>query len=275
MASRMWLGTDSTDPTSFDAAANWSSSTKPIAGDTVIFSASYNNPCTKDIDQGTTAFGSVVVEKGFTQDIGTVTSPLTCTPGKFEYHGGGVIYADLGAASIPVVITNSGSGAGGTYGVYLVGTITTVSVSGGRVAIASFAGDSATITSVNQSGGTVLIGSGSSAPTSITLNGGTLETKVSAGTATVYRGKFTTREAAAITTKLNAYGGRLVLSGSGTIADLLLDGDAEIDFTQNGVARTVSAIKNNGGAISYDPGVMTFTAETDPDKIITKNVTVA
>jgi len=275
MASRMWLGTDSTDPTAFDAAANWSGSTLPGAGDVVIFSPSYNNPCTKNIDQGTTAYNEIVVEPGFTQDIGTPTDPLTCEPGKFEYHGGGVIYADLGAASIPVVITNSGSGAGGTYGVYLKGTITTVSVSGGRVAIANFAGDSATITSVNQSGGTVLLGAGSSAPTTITLNGGGLETKVSAATVTVYNGTFTTREAAAITTKLNAYGGRLVLSGSGTIADLLLDGNAGIDFTQSGVARTVSAIKNNGGSLSYDPGVMTFTAETDPDKIITKSVTVA
>lgn len=275
MATRMWLGTDSTDPTAFDAAANWSGSTLPGSGDTVVFSPTYNNACTKNVDQGTTAYGEIVVEPGFTQQIGNATDPLKCTPGKFEYHGGGIIYADLGAASIPVVVTNSGSGAGGTYGVYLEGTITTVSVSGGKVAVASFPGDSATITTVRQSGGTVLLGAGSSSPTTVTVNGGSFTTKVSAATVNVYKGTFTTGEAAAITTKLNAYGGNLNLSGSGTIADLLLDGNAEIDFTKSGVARTVSAIKNNGGAISYDPGVITFTAESAPDRIIRKSVTVA
>jgi len=275
MASRMWLGTDSTDPTAFDAAANWSGSTLPGAGDTVIFSPSYNNACTKNIDQGTTAYGEIVVEPGFTQDIGTPTDPLTCEPAKFEYHGGGVIYADIGSAAIPVVVSSSGSGAGGTYGVYIKGTITTLSVSGGRVAVASFAGDSATLTTVRQSGGVVLLGSGSSAPTTVTVNGGELTSKVNAATVNVYKGSFTNGEAAQITTKLNAYGGRLILNGSGTIADLLLDGQAEIDFTQSGVARTVTAIKNNGGTISYDPGVITFTAETAPDRIVRKSITVA
>ena len=88
MAAITWLGTDSTSPTDFDTTSNWSSGAVPGAGDTVVFTSTYNNDCTTNVNQGTTAFSSVVVEAGYTATIGSFTSPLIADPSKFEYHGG-------------------------------------------------------------------------------------------------------------------------------------------------------------------------------------------
>ena len=80
MAAITWLGTDASNPGDFDSTANWSSASVPGAGDTVVFTSEYNYDCTVGMNQGTTAFSSIVVEAGFTATIGSFTSPLTSDP---------------------------------------------------------------------------------------------------------------------------------------------------------------------------------------------------
>lgn len=276
MTVALWLGTDATAPTDFAQAANWSTSLVPGAGDDLIFTNSYNNPMTTGVDRGTTAFDSVHVEEGFTQQIGSYESPLISHVAKFEYYGGGIVWADLGASGgIPVTVTNSGATANGAWGVNLKGDITTLSVSGGTVAVNVEAGFSGALTALHATGGTTVLGSNLTSVTSIDVISGLVETRESVPTVRVYGGEFRTSGSAAITTKLSVYAGNCVLSGSGTIADLLLDSDggSQLDFSKSGIARTVTAIKNNGGSIVYDPNVMTFTTDSAPDKAVRKTVT--
>jgi hypothetical protein len=276
MASNTWLGTDATAPTSFTTDANWSTGAVPTAGDDLVFTSDYNNACAQSVDQGTTAFGSLYVENGYTNQIGAFGAPFISAVENFEYNGGGVIWADLGDASgIPVTITNSGAGASGAYGVNLKGNITTLSVSGGTVAVNLESGYSGTLTALRSSGGTVVLGPNLTSVTSVDMTGGVVEARKNIPTVRVMGGEFRTSGSAAITTKLSVYAGNCVLSGSGTIADLLLDSDggSQIDFSRNGISRTVTAIKNNGGTLIYDPNVITFTTDTSPDKAVRKTIT--
>lgn len=276
MTVALWLGTDATDPTDFDTAANWSTESVPVAGDDLIFSNSFNNPMTTGVDRGTTAFDSVYVEEGFTQQIGSYESPLISHVAAFEYHGGGIVWAELGdSGGIPVTVTNSGARANGAWGVNLKGDISTLSVSGGSVGVNVEAGFSGTLSALHATGGTTVLGSNLTSVTSIDVIGGVVETRENVPTVRVYGGEFRTSGSAAITTKLSVYGGNCVLSGSGTIAEILLDsgGVSQLDFSKRGIARTVTEIKNNGGTVIYDPNVITFTTDAEPDKAVRKTVT--
>ena len=274
MAAITWLGTDASNPGDFDSTANWSSSSVPGAGDTVIFTSEYNYDCTVGMNQGTTAFSSIVVEAGFTASIGSFTSPLTSDPSKFEYHGGGIIWIKLGSTGIPVVVSNSGASANGSYGVNLEGTVSTLTVSNGRVGYCTHTGQTGSVTNVRVSGGVSVLGSNLTSVTNVDITGGEVETRETPATVKVYNGKFKTAEDAGVSTKLTLYGGSAVLAGTGTVADLLLDAPAgsTVDMTTSGIARTITAFKNNGGSLLYDPNVITITTETDADKAIRKTV---
>ena len=50
MAIKTWLGTDGTSPTAFNLGDNWSDGVAPGTGDTLVFSASYNNSCLTNLD---------------------------------------------------------------------------------------------------------------------------------------------------------------------------------------------------------------------------------
>ena len=275
MTVTMWLGTDATSPTDFSTAANWSAGSVPVASDDLIFTNSYNNPMTEGVDQGTTAFSSFYVEAGYTAQIGSFESPLISDVSKFDYHGGGVIWVKLGASGgIPVNVTNSGATANGAWGVNIDGDVSTLSVSGGSVAVNVEAGFSGSLTALHSMGGQTVLGSNLTAVTSVDVLGGVVETRESVPTVRVYSGTFKTADAAAITTKLSVYGGDCVLNGTGTIADILLDSDggSTLDFTQTGISRTVTNIKNNGGVVVYNPNVITFTTDATPDKAVRKAV---
>jgi hypothetical protein len=274
MAEIYWQGDDSIEPADFNTAANWAGGVVPVAGDDILFSPQYNNACTTNTDQGSTGFGDVIIEEGFTADIGTVAEPLTCIPDKFEYNGQGVIHADLTTAAIPVIITNSAAFAAGKAGVNVNGSaITTLSIAGGSCAVGFGAGDIATVTTARVTGsGRLIIGNGTTL-TNLDVISGTADLRAAAATVKVFGGRLLTAEAAAISTKLTAYAGDLVLSGSGTIADLLLDGTPSVDFTQSGIARTVTAFKNNGGTVKRDANVVTITTETVADRPATTSVT--
>ena len=87
MSTIMWKGLVSED---YNASGNWDGDAVPGAGDTVIFSPLYNNPVTQNLDQGTTAISDVIVEPGYTADIGSSALYYKATFSKFRYSGGGL-----------------------------------------------------------------------------------------------------------------------------------------------------------------------------------------
>lgn len=274
MAIKTWTGNDSTNPTSFGLADNWSDGVAPAAGDTLIFSATYNANCTSQLDAGTTAFSKIIVEEGFSADIGTSSANLISNVGLIEYHGSGIAYFKVGSGGININVTSSGGDTTGNYGVHIDGTVSTLTVSGGNVAVCNDSADSGAVTNVRVSGGYVCLGAQLTSISTVNITGGKVLTRKSAGTVKIYGGNFETAEDAAISTKLTSYGGTCTLNGTGTVADIEANGDAStvIDFTKQGVARTVTTLKQNGGTIIYDPDVITITTDSDPDKAIQRSV---
>ena len=274
MAIKTWLGTDGTSPTAFNLGDNWSDGVAPGTGDTLVFSASYNNSCLTNLDAGTTAFSKIIVEEGFSGTIGGATSSLISDVGLIEYHGKGIAYFKVGSGGINTIITNSGGDSSGNYGVHIDGTISTLTVSGGNVAICNESADSGAVTNVRVSGGYVCLGAQLTSVSNVNITGGKVLTRKSAGTVKIYGGNFETAEDAAISTKLTSYGGTCTMNGTGTVAEIEANGDAStvIDFTKQGVARTVTTLKQNGGTIIYDPDVITITTDSDPDKAIQRSV---
>ena len=130
------------------------------------------------------------------------------------------------------------------------------------------------MTNVRVSGGYVCLGAQLTSVSNVNITGGKVLTRKSAATVKIYGGNFETAEDAAISTKLTSYGGTCTMNGTGTVAEIEANGDAStvIDFTKQGVARTVTTLKQNGGTIIYDPDVITITTDSDPDKAIQRSV---
>lgn len=274
MAIKTWLGTDTANPTSFNTADNWSDNVAPGSGDTLVFTATYNNPCLTNLDSGSTAYSKIIVEDGFSATIGTATERLISDVGLLEYHGQGVAYFKVGSGGINTIITNSGGDTQGNYGVHIDGTISTLTVSGGSVAVCNETSDSGAVTNVRVSGGYVCLGAQLTSISAVNITGGKVLTRKSASSVKVYGGNFETAEDAAISTKLTSYGGTCTLNGTGTVAEIEANGDAStvIDFTKQGVARTVTTLKQNGGTLIYDPDVITITTDSTPDKAVQRSV---
>lgn len=268
MAVTTWKGTDSTSPTDFNTAANWTNGS-PSAGDTIIFSPAYDNPCTENVDQGTTAYAEILVEQGFTSDIGSADVYLTASPTDFSYHGSGRIYMDFGTSSgIDPVISSSASYALGTYAIHLKGDIDVLSITGGAVAIAYHAGDSASISTASVSKGRLHVSSQTSSFSALTQTGGTVTTNQSVGTVKLLKGSFATGEDAGISTSLTAYSGSATLNGTGTYASIQIEDQANVNMTNSGRARTITTLAQNGGHFFYDPSVITIGTDTAPNRIV-------
>tara|TARA_Y100001972_G_C7656605_1_gene330685 strand:+ start:1689 stop:2537 length:849 start_codon:yes stop_codon:yes gene_type:complete len=274
MAIKTWTGADTSAPTAFNEPNNWSDGAVPGSGDTLVFSAQYDFSCTSSLDAGTTAFTKIIVEEGFSGDIGTSSASLISDVGLIEYHGKGIAYFKVGSGGINTIITNSGGDSSGNYGVHIDGTISTLTVSGGNVAVCNESADSGAVTNVRVSGGYVCLGAQLTSVSNVNITGGKVLTRKSAATVKIYGGNFETAEDAAISTKLTSYGGTCTMNGTGTVAEIEANGDAStvIDFTKQGVARTVTTLKQNGGTIIYDPDVITITTDSDPDKAIQRSV---
>ena len=273
MADITWLGADSTDPTDFETSANWEGGVVPGAGDTLIFSPEYNNPLTSNIDQGTTAFSEVIVEAGYSADIGATGDPLKGSFSSFQYHGSGRIWIDFSTASgIDPVVTKSAPFNQGQYSVHMKGSIDVLTVSGGSVAVASGQSDTASVATLTVSGGRVNISSRTTALTTVNQSGGKIFAHCDAGTVKIMNGDFHTVESAGITTSLTQYGGVSRLNGSGTIALLALNDNALSVFTENGVPRTITTLTQNGGNIMYDPSVITISTDTSPNRPVLRSI---
>tara|TARA_R100000808_G_scaffold18377_1_gene40281 strand:+ start:2242 stop:3066 length:825 start_codon:yes stop_codon:yes gene_type:complete len=258
MADKIWLGTDSSTPTDWNTAANWSPSGVPSASDNVRLVASYSNNLA-GYDASGTALADFIVEDGYSGTIGSKTADLQISCTYFEFAGSGLSYIDLGSSSVsPRIVTTGGTAGAGRYSLYLIGTaISVISVEAGSVGLAAVHGQASTITTVRQRGGTVKVGAGA-ALTNLTSYGGTSEIATDITTVKVYGGTVTTSEQAAVTTA-TITAGTLIHNGTGAITTATIDG-GELDLARTGAARTITTLNlNPGGGLKYDPDAITIT----------------
>lgn len=268
MADAIWYGTTST---AWATSANWSSD--PTTGDHVRLVALYNNALAGS-DQSSLALGDFIVESGHSATIGSKTTNLKIDPNYFSFAGRGQAFIDLHSAAITAQISKTAAGAVGEHGLYLVGSaLTELSVTGGDVGVAAVHNTTATVTTCNISGGSVAFGEGASL-TTVNVYSGSVVLRAGCTTLNVYGGSVTLEEQAAVTT-LNLKGsGTVNYNSTGTLATANLDSGL-LDCTQVGLTRTISTLKINAGTISYDPGVVTISARSNPDDPVTDSVTKA
>ena len=259
MADKIWLGTDGSSPTDFNTAANWSPSGVPGASDNVRFTAAYSNNCA-GYDASGTALADVIVERGFSGELGSATADLQLACTYFDFSGEGVSYIDLGSSSVSPRIKTTAPGAGvGQYGLYLIGTgLSVLSVEGGSVGLAAIHGQASTCTTVRQLGGDLKVGAAT--VTNYEAHGGTAVVACNLTAAKLYGGSLETAEQMTIGT-LTIENGTCLASSTGTITTANVHG-GDLDMSGTGAARTVSTLNlNPGGGIKYDPASVTISAQ--------------
>ena len=107
MATRYWRGTT----TAWGTAGNWSGATAPIAGDTVIFDGDGLFNCTTDLDPNIDDLARLIVEPGFTGELGQSGGPLKIVSNITILRGQGRVYLQAeftgGGANLDDVVIES------------------------------------------------------------------------------------------------------------------------------------------------------------------------
>jgi hypothetical protein len=261
MANRTWEGDLSGD---WNTAGNWKEGAVPVATDDVRVPPG-SGAITSGRNQSGVALGYVIIEAGHTNAIAGPAAYLQLQCTRFECHGAGTYYIDLGASAVSPEITNSANPSVGNRGVYLKGSaLATVNVLGGHVGLAVLHGETATATTVRVTGAraSCWVGAGVTLTTFYQTQGDS-EVRCAATTISCYGGTLRTDETGTVGT-FNCYGGTIRPESSGTITTMLLDGEAQggvfVDFTGSGVVRTVGTLKQNPGSrLRYDPAVLAIT----------------
>lgn len=269
-----WLGT--TD-NSWNTASNWSDGAVPEAGDDVSIPAA-SPSITSGLDQSAIDLGDVRIEKGFVNTIGDVTLPnapvylqLSCD--YLDIHGACTSYIDFSqTGTVDVSISDTAVPDIGKHGCYLIGgsALEDLSVTGGHVAVAQYFGESLTIADVRVNGGVLTVGR-SCAMTDILVKSGTFNCFSTSAITTLKQDGGTVH-------LFTANGGTWTVRGGTFIADdwtgtpsLVLEGGTA-DFIQGGRDRTLSALTQDGGAMIYDPDILTITTRNPPTKSIRQTV---
>ena len=268
MATMYWVGGTSGYEGKYDTAANWSGGAVPTAGDTVHITGSQN--IDDGLNQSSVDVDKFIVESSYTGTIGSKGSPLqvgiTDTSGAIEFSGSGESHLDIGGSSVNMTIHSTASAAVGSYGLTIKGTgIAVLSVKGGKVGIATgVPADTATITTLRCLGGRTVVGSGTTVTNIDVGSGAKLTTRASCADMDIRSGTVKTTEAAAISSSVTLWGGRLIHNSTGTIASAVIQG-GELDVSQGGLNVTVSSLKLNEGAFVYDPESVTVSSIVEAD----------
>jgi len=273
---KTWVGDDSGNEGDWSVAANWSPSGVPVATDHVRIPASSSEDITAGLNQSAVALGDVIVEKGYTGTIGTSAGYLQIDPNRFQFEGTGESYIDLGSAAIDVLILDTATApATGQHGLYLKGSaIAILSVLDGDVAVAGLHGETATVTTARTVGDRAKLTLGAGVTlTNLDTVKGEATLRCACTTIDVLGGQLTTEEVGAITT-LNVRDGTAYPNSTGTITTLNLHGGT-VDLTGSGLARTITTLVHNGGAILYDPASVTITNKSAPDAPVRMSATPA
>lgn len=274
-----WISTSSTD---WNTAANWSSGTVPVSGDTVVFANNSVNVDT-NLNQSAVTLAALYIYQSYTGAIGKsdgtylaigATAVRIGDPGNSPTtpNGSGRLLLNFGTVQTTVVVVNTSQTSTDTAFAPLLMKGTHASnklvVYSGRVESATrFAGDVSTWSEVDvQAGGasapTVLLGTGCTL-TTINQNAGTLTVNSAATTVTLSSGTLTTQGSGAITTL--TVGGIAKLNSTGTITTLNALGGGTADFSGDAQAKTVTTLKAyKGTKINLDNGVKGSVTMTNP-----------
>lgn len=278
--------TANTGPNNWDVAANWSTGSVPVTGDTVFLEGSAVS-IQYGLAQSAVTLAALNILASFTGDIGLPETRVGTAGSYLEYRAQ---YLAIGAT---VVIIGDGVGQGSSRIKLDAGTVQTtlsvkqtstgaepnlealqwkgthvanvVNVLRGSVAIAGYGGDVATVATLTvgfitsqSTDATVRCGPGCTL-TTINMSGGTLEINSGATTIIKGSGNLTIKGAANVTT-LTDDAGTTVYQGTGTITTANVGNAATLDFSQDMRARTVTTCNLYSGAALADPfGTVVFT----------------
>lgn len=282
MANKIWVGTDSGNEGDWSVAANWSPSGVPASSDDVFFEDS-SQDVTAGFNQSAVALSSLNIDASFTGKIGDASSYLQIGTSELNIGmhngpgspaGSGRIKIDLGSTACTAVIYNAGTSVDDykpTVRLKANSASTTIEVRKGKVGAAYDTGETSTIGTISVSydnskttDADVFIGDGVTL-TNLNQIGGECVCESGVTTINVEDGTLTLYGSGAITT-CNVKGGDVYPNSTGTISTLDVTG-GNVDFTKCRSARTVSTAKiGSGGAIKYDPSVVTMTNKVQPSE---------
>jgi len=197
---------------------------------------------------------------GYTGTVGDEVNPLKldmADADRFEFNGTGKAYISLGSAACSPVINRTATAANGTAGLYLVSctALNDLFVRGGTVQCVGTTFDDGYISS----GATLLGDVDSSCTADMHNNGGTVSWE-GAGVNHYNDSGTSTIGGTDAWTTIRADNGTIISNTTGTVTNAQAIGVGTIDFTQSGLARTVTNMKAEGtGKIVYESGIVTLT----------------
>lgn len=272
-------------PNVWNDADNWSEGSVPGASDDVVIENS-NVDILWDIDQNSVTVGSLTIRQNFT---GTIGLPERNTSGSTSYNeyretwlkisatnvdigegaggGSGRIKLNVGSNQTAVVVHNTGTPAEqGLESFLFLGThaSNTVEVKRGSVGIGVLDLASATVATLSMnyvtsknSDANVRCGENVTL-TTITKDGGVLETNSNVTTVTQTGGTWTSK--AGTCTTHHCHEGTTYYESSGTLTTLNVSAKGTVDFSRDITAKTVTTTTVFRGATLISPAdIVTFT----------------
>ncbi len=284
-----WVGGTTNSTTVWAVAANWSLGSVPVSGEYVVLPAGASYGIT-GTDATATKLSGLDIEYGFTQNIGSATTPLQLSMSTASnlstvtLGGTGTVHLSVADAS-RINIIAAGAGATGTYGLNLTGDTaqaasTTIDISAAvnqKIAIGTNAGTSVEADVIVLRGGaTVMLyggltdRAGTDAPT-LYMTDGVLTSEAALKTVTQDGGTLTIDGSAAVTT-LTVSGGTTHDNSTGTTTtENIFDGGA----VYHNVAKTVTNCNLSKGGKLHDPlKLVTFSNNIDLENCQPDDVTL-
>jgi|LUMV01.1.fsa_nt_gb hypothetical protein len=261
-ADRVWWGNSSGAEKDWNTAANWVGGV-PTAGDNVFIPVGSADIDT-GLDQSGVSLGTVLIEPGYTGNIGTYTgsSPaylqIDCT--QLTSYGTGRLYLDLCHTGAVDVLIGAATAATNTgyYGTYITtdgtGTIGQLSVSSGYVALGVFADDPAqTCAELRLQGPSCYVTVGKGVTATNVDSRGTLFLLTNNTVSTLeITGGLTTVGGSGGVTSATVEAGALRHFGSGTVTSCTVSGGT-LDTTGAHYDHTITALTIEAGAVTLDP----------------------
>ena len=269
MATRTWAGDNATTPNDWSVAGNWEEGSVPVSTDDVYIPAG-SAAITAGLNQSAVTLGSLTINSGFIQNIGSATGALqvgvAAGTNVFLSPTGGSQYLDFGASTCDVEVLSTGTATTGLSAVNVVGTaLDVVTLYSGSLGVARNPGEAAAVTALNVNNGSLVVGDGGTI-TTLTVLGGNCTNYAGSTTTTAYGG--TVNAPKGTNTTVNVTGGIFRSSSSSTITTLNLN-RGTADFSVGSVPRTVTTANVNAeGAceLNYDSSVVTVTTLNQPGR---------
>lgn len=236
MSKTAWLGSVSGD---WSVSGNWSNGV-PATGDYAFIPAG-SPAITAGLNQSAVALAWLEIERGFRSNIASSTAWLQIglSANAVLAPTGGAQYLDFGSSAYGAEIRSTGLASDGLRALNIKGSaLTTVSVLGGSVGIATDPSLTATLTTLRVLGGNVWAGQGVSL-TNVDLSGGSTLLDCAVTTLDAFAGIWEKRYGGTLAT-INQYSGDAYYSGGNVTAWNLYGGS--IDSRRNGLARTISTL---------------------------------